>query len=182
MKYKMFFLFLFQNFLVLSSFDVGSPLGDGHHNHWGAERYQQEADSSTSGSEASDQDVLCNAASEVFEKYKSSDVPCIKSQLKRVIEQEVRSPLMDQSVMASSLSRIRSGDACNIDTASTNYLHDLIIKATTLSMQEQQKEIMAKQSRIDSRMTKKQVAAICSAASTLIAAVAGLIVNYSKSC
>ena len=125
-----------------------------------------------------DEEIVCAAAVEAFDKHRKPSVPCIRKHIQEVIQEEKSSPVNDISRTSRNIARLRSGDFPLDGSDSINYINNIVIKATQKALEEQQKNLQLKQSKIDSRLTKKQTAAICGLLSTIMSGVVAIIVKY----
>jgi hypothetical protein len=138
-------------------------------------------DSGYNGSESSE-DILCDAAMEMFARFRRPTVPCIKRHVLDIIKEEQSSPLIDHQRMSENLVRIRSGGFPIDGADSINYINQLVIKATQKALEEQQGLISIKDNKINNRLTRKRAAAICGILSSLSTTIVGLVIHYKGSC
>jgi len=138
--------------------------------------------SDTSSSDSSEEEIICSAAMEAFSRHKKPSVPDIRDHIMSVIVHDKSSPLVDQGRISQGIVRMRSGDMPLGMDHYINYINDVVMKATALAMEEQEKKISLKQQKIESRFNKKQLTAICGVMTTLMSGIVGIVVNYSRKC
>jgi hypothetical protein len=127
--------------------------------------------------DSSDEDILVNAALEIFRKNSGSIPTVVERHVKKIIEDDKKSPFVDHKKLSMSFYRRDSASNSSLSEG-TMYLHDVLMKASQQALEEQERTLQEINKKISQKLNRRSVAILVGSVSAIMTTIASLIVKY----
>ena len=138
-------------------------------------------DFTSSNSSFDEEDILVNAALQVLRKNSLTVPKLVEFYVKKIIDEDKKSPVIDQKRLSLSFYR-RDSSYRSLSPSSlsegTLYINDVLIKASQKALEDQEKVLQDIRKRMKERLNKRSVVILVGSVSAVVTTVASLIVKY----